>query len=152
MRSIRPNNHLSIYFCARDISTTIERVPFILHRSIPHDIISTWLDHGGDWLNSIAMVTILVTRLTHAIFEKSCKISLSFYTDIFLTPPKRGGMKSSSSFWKFKLFPATPRTVVCTTARLMCGRHFLLVRMLAAIAGVALAFWYTRQKWGLISS
>ena len=35
---------------------------------------------------------------------------------------------------------------LCATNRLMCGRHFLLVRMHAAIADVALASWYPRQQ------
>ena len=67
MSSVQPTDHLSTYFSVRDISTTVDHLAFILQISIPHDIISTLLDDGGDWINCIAMATILVTWLVYAI-------------------------------------------------------------------------------------
>ena len=65
-RELRPTDRLtnrsSVHvLCVRDIPKTIEHLAFILQIYIPHDIISTRLDHGGDWLNYVAMATVSVT-------------------------------------------------------------------------------------------
>ena len=66
MSSVQPTDH----FCVRDVSKSVGHLAFTLQISIPHDIISAWLDYGCDWLNYVAIATISVTWLVYATYFK----------------------------------------------------------------------------------
>ena len=66
-----------MYFLCTRYFKTVEHLSFILRISIPHDIISTWLDHGCDWSNYVTMATNSVTWLARATFQKAVE-DLSF--------------------------------------------------------------------------
>ena len=72
-----PSNQMIIcsctFVCAIFLKLLNISLSYCRYLSIPHDIISTSLDHGCDWWNYVAMATISVAWFVYAIVKNNLK-------------------------------------------------------------------------------